>query len=173
MFVGAVLSSRSRKNLILRERAREEREIVEKPEEEREEVRQIFHQRGFSESETDILVRGVCSDPKLWVDLMMRDELGLPPEADPQPFTHGAVIGLAYLLGGILPALPFLFIVNVRTGLWAALAVGGLQLATIGLLEARYAGTSRLRGAGEILLIGLATAFAVFLVTTSLQSLPG
>ena len=165
MFVGALLSARVRTNLVRSERSREEREVREKPEEEREEVRAIYRARGFTEEETEILVRRVTADPKRWVDMMMVDELGLPPQANKRPLAHGAFIGASYLLGAILPALPFLFIGNTREGLYVSIAVGALELVTVGIIQARYSGTSRLRGAGEILLIGLAAALVVFLVT--------
>ncbi len=165
MFVGALLSARARANLVRSERAREEREVREMPEEEREEVRAIYRARGFTEEETEILVRRVTADPKRWVDMMMVDELGLPPQADRPPLSHGGLIGASYLLGAILPAIPFLFLEVTREAMYVSITVGALELVTVGIIQARYSGTSRLRGAGEILLIGLATALVVFLVT--------
>ena len=169
MFVGALLSARALSNLIQRERLREEREVVEKPEEERQEVRDIYLARGFTKDETEILVQRVTSDRERWVDMMMRDELGLA-EADPAPFRHGLVIGASYLLAGILPALPFLsHNFPVAQELWASLSVGGIELVIVGILQAHSSGTSRIRGAGEILLIGIGTALAVFLIIVALQ----
>jgi VIT1/CCC1 family predicted Fe2+/Mn2+ transporter len=173
MFVGAWLSARSRRKVIRRERAREEQHVAELPEREREELRGTFRRQGFAEPEVELLVRAVTADTKRWVDVMMRDELKLPVETEPQPVTHGAVIGLAYVIGGILPAAPFLVSENLRPDLWASLAIGGIQLAAVGFLEARYGGSSVWRGAAEVVAIGLAAAFAVYLVTTFLQGLPG
>jgi VIT1/CCC1 family predicted Fe2+/Mn2+ transporter len=169
MFVGALLSARALSNLIQRERAREEREVEEKPDEERQEVRDIYLARGFTSQETEILVNRITSDKKRWVDMMMRDELGLT-ESDPAPFRHGAVIGGSYLVASLLPALPFLsHTFPVSQELWASLSVGGIELVIVGILQAHSSGTSRLRGAGEILLIGLGAALAVFLITVALQ----
>ncbi len=172
MFVGALLGARARDTLVRKERQREEREIVEKPDEEREEVRQIFRARGFSESEIEILLRRITADPRLWVDTMMRDELGLFPEADPSPLRHSAVIGLSYLVGGILPALPFVTAaVPIFREMGISVGIAAAQLVVVGILQAQYADTSRLRGAAEIVLAGLGTACAVFLVTWGLQIL--
>ncbi|MCI4336494.1 MAG: VIT1/CCC1 transporter family protein [Thermoplasmata archaeon] len=173
MFVGAWLSARSRQKVIRRERAREEQHIAELPELEREHLRGTFRRQGFGEPEVEILVKAVTGDTKRWVDVMMRDELKLPTESEPQPVTHGAVIGVAYLLGGLLPAAPFLLTSSLQTGLWASLAIGGIQLAGVGFVEAHFGGSSPWRGAAEVAAIGLAAAFAVFLVTTFFQGLPG
>jgi VIT1/CCC1 family predicted Fe2+/Mn2+ transporter len=177
MFAGAYLSSRSRAELIRSERAREEWEVDHVPEIERQEVEEIYRSQGFSEEEVAILVRAVTSDKKRWVDMMMRDELGLDPEAPPQPLRHAWVIGFSYLLGGAIPSLPFLLgntatteIVGHSVGvtLLISLGLGGLILASVGAFDAGFAGRSRVRGTAEIVAIGFATAIAVFLVTTLL-----
>jgi VIT1/CCC1 family predicted Fe2+/Mn2+ transporter len=170
MFSGALLSARAKRDLILKERAREEREVDEKPEEERREVHDIYRARGFTEEETTILVNRVTSDRKMWIDTMMRDELGLPPEAESEPLTHAGTIGLFYLLGGLLPALPYLFnSLPIFQDLEISVALGSAELAAVGILQARYSNKRWFYGVGEILLIGLGTAVAVFLVTLALQ----
>ncbi|MCI4324703.1 MAG: VIT1/CCC1 transporter family protein [Thermoplasmata archaeon] len=170
MFSGAWLSARGKNDLVARERAREEREVDEKPEEERREVHDIYRARGFSEEETEILLRRITSSKKLWVDTMMRDELGLPPEVEPEPLTHAGTIGAYYLLGGILPALPYLIgWLTVFQDLELSVAIASAELAAVGILEARYSGKPWFHGLGEILLIGLGTAVAVLLVTLALQ----
>ena len=177
MFVGAYLSARSRANLVRRERAREEWEVDHVPDIERREIEEIFQRRGFNEEEVAMIVRRITSDKKLWVDTMMRDELGLDPAAAPEPLRHAGIIGLSYLAGGAIPALPFLW--NSAAGTeflghllpWdflGALTVGGVILATIGFAEAGFSGANRARSAIEVLALGLATAITVFLVTTLL-----
>ncbi|MCI4328906.1 MAG: VIT1/CCC1 transporter family protein [Thermoplasmata archaeon] len=170
MFSGALLSARGKRDLVARERAREEREVDEKPEEERREVHDIYRARGFTEEETEILLRRITSDRKLWIDTMMRDELGLPPEVEAEPLTHAGTIGAYYLLGGILPALPFLTgWLPVFQELELSVAIASAELAAVGVFEAHYAGKRWFQGLGEILLIGLGTAVAVLLVTLVLQ----
>ena len=106
MFTGALLSGRAKADLIRSERAREEREVDELPEEERREVHDIYRNRGLTEEETKILVDAVTSNKRLWVDTMMREELGLPPYPEDQPIAHAGTIGVFYLIGGILAGPP-------------------------------------------------------------------
>jgi VIT1/CCC1 family predicted Fe2+/Mn2+ transporter len=170
MFVGALLGARAQARLIGRERAREEREIVERPQVMREELRHIYRSRGFSDGEVEILTNRVTADPKRWVDTMMRDELHLPPEAEPEPFRHGAVIGASYVVAAIIPAIPFLVrTVSLRFDVAVSMVLGGLELVGVGVLQARYAEESPLKGIGEVLLAGLGTTLLVLLVTLLLQ----
>lgn len=174
MFVGALLSARSRAQLIRRERAREEWEVDHVPEIERREVQEIYEKQGFSPAEVEILVKGVTSDRKRWVDMMMRDELGLPSDEVDRSTRHAGIIGFSYLIGCGLLALPYLFASHtvaslaghsVGSDFVSSLSIGALVLASVGVLEARFSGTHPVRGAAEMIAIGLAAAIAVFLVT--------
>ncbi len=174
MYVGALLSARSRTHVIRSERAREEWEVDHVPEIERREVEEIYRNQGFSPAEVKILTDRVTADKKRWVDMMMRDELGLIEEGEDRAGQHAAIIGFSYLIGAGLLSLPFLF-ASTTVGSIAghafgsafvvAMALGSLILASVGLLESRFGGTHPLRGAAEMIAIGLATALAVFVVT--------
>lgn len=177
MFVGALLSSQSRAALIASERKREEWEVDHVPDIERREVEDIYRAQGYGDEEVAILVRHVTSDKQRWVDMMMRDELGLDPDAPPEPLRHAGVIALSYIIGGGIPALPFLLNNGPTTQLlghalaWtvvASLGLGGLILAVVGVLESRFSGRSVWRGVAQIVSIGFATAILVFLVTVLL-----
>src|SRR5579871_724535 len=177
MFVGAYLSSRSAEHLVRRERAREEWEVDHVPEIERQEVEEIYRRQGFNAEEVAILVKGLTSDKKRWVDMMMRDELGLSAEPPERSFRHASIIGVSYLVGGSLPALPFLFAGTsagsflghpVEDTLMVSLGLGAVILAVVGVIDAGFSGRGRLRSIVDMLAIGFATAIAVFLVTTLL-----
>ncbi|HKV90497.1 MAG TPA: VIT1/CCC1 transporter family protein [Thermoplasmata archaeon] len=170
MFTGALLAARAKADLIRREREREEREVEEKPEEEAREMEEIYRARGFSDPEVAILLNRLRSDKKLWVDTMMRDELGLPANPSEETVAHGATIGAFYLIGGILPALPYLIAsLSVFGDLELSVAVGAAELAAVGLLSAVYSERPWYFGVLEIVGIGFGTAAAVLLVTLALQ----
>ncbi|MCI4321004.1 MAG: VIT1/CCC1 transporter family protein [Thermoplasmata archaeon] len=170
MFTGALLGARAKADLILRERAREEREVEEKPDEERREMETIYRARGFNDEEIAILLRRLTADKKFWVDTMMIDELGLPPQPESEPISHAGTIGVFYLLGGLLPAIPYLVTsMSVFQNLELSVAIGAAELAGVGLISAIYSGRPWYRGILEIVGIGFGTAAAVLLVTLALQ----
>ena len=65
------------------------REVHEVPDIERQEIRDIYRSRGFEGELLEQIVDVVTSDEDRWVQQMMTDELGLPPEPPkPAPATY-------------------------------------------------------------------------------------
>jgi VIT1/CCC1 family predicted Fe2+/Mn2+ transporter len=63
-------------NYLARERKREEWEIDNRIDEEKQEIRDIYSKKGFKDVLEEI-VRIITSRRKVWIDTMMREELGL------------------------------------------------------------------------------------------------
>ncbi|MFT5494673.1 MAG: VIT1/CCC1 family predicted Fe2+/Mn2+ transporter [Kiritimatiellia bacterium] len=100
-------SARSQELLIRLARRDELNQIREHPEGEREEIKQIYAAKGFTGQLLDDVVQHVTSDPDLWVETMLTEELGLPIEP-PHPVKAALVTYLAFLLIGGLPLIPFI-----------------------------------------------------------------
>src|SRR5262249_44494954 len=83
-------------------REREEREILEMKDDERSEVLQILHWYGWTSAESKPILAAFEARPKVWVDWMMRFELGLE-EPDPNRAVSSAMtIALSYIAGGLI-----------------------------------------------------------------------
>ncbi len=108
-------------------------EMENKPEAEVEEIREIYKNYGFDEKSVEILTKKVTSDKELWLKIMMRDELGLSREE--QPTMAGILIGLFYLLAGLPPLMPFIFIKPLTRALIMSLIVAVLVMGLIGVLR--------------------------------------
>ena len=63
-------------NYLARERKREEWEIDNRIDEEKQEIRDIYSKKGFKDVLEEI-VRIITSRRKVWIDTMMKEELGL------------------------------------------------------------------------------------------------
>ena len=75
MSIGNYLSARTHKEII-EERRKEEWSIDNLTEEEREEIREIYRNKGFKDELLEDLVKVITSKRKVWVDTMMREEIG-------------------------------------------------------------------------------------------------
>jgi len=161
----AYTSTYSRLHLYRSERERELREMREVPELEREEVRVILRGWGFEGADLEEMLRRIEAKPKAWLDLMMAFELNLsyiPPEA---PRRSAAIVGSATVLGHAIPLIPFFFVALslVNAGI-VATVLSGIMLFGIGLYEARVTSGSILKSGAKMVLIGLGSGFAGFLL---------
>ena len=108
-------------------------EIENKPEAEVDEIREIYKNYGFDKNSVETLTKKVTSDKDLWLKVMMRDELGLTREE--APTIAGILIGFFYLLAGLPPLLPFIFIKPLTRALVASIFVSILVMGFIGALR--------------------------------------
>ncbi len=158
MALGAYLSSKAQREFFEHEIRRERWEIENMPEMETAEVREHYLKMGFSEAETEMIVKRVTSDPQVWLRFMMHEELGIAEERFDNPIRSGLTVGLAYFVASWIPLTPYFFVDRVPVALsWAiVLAVG--SMAIMGFIKARLGGTSFWKSAMEMALLGTAAA---------------
>src|SRR5260370_10490125 len=108
MGLGGYLAGKSDVDHYVNERAREEQEIAENPELEAAEVMELLVSHGLTREESEPVVNALKKRPEAWRDFMMRFELGLE-QPDPARARHSSlVIAGAYVVGGIVPLLPYM-----------------------------------------------------------------
>jgi vacuolar iron transporter family protein len=107
MAVGNYLSSKSDKEYIEKERKREYWEIEHYPKGEVEEIRQIYKDKGFKGKDLEKAVKIITSNKEVWVDVMMKSELGLI-EDRASSVKKGAVTFISFLLIGSIPLIPYI-----------------------------------------------------------------
>ncbi len=177
MFLGAYVAAHTRYRYMLRERVRELREVDEVPETERQEVREIYSEQGFTPDEVEMIVRRVTSNRELWVSTMMREELGFGEEDLHSPRVRTeAVIGLMFLVGSLIPILPFLSIQFMPglpgyggltaddTAFAFSLLLSIIGLGLMGAYKERFGENKPWKGALQMLVVGLGGAGAVYLI---------
>ena len=151
------------KEFFEKEIARERREIDEDPEHEKSEIREIYGNRGFTEEEISILIRRITSDKEQWLRFMLREELGLGDEAFESPARIGFTMGISFLLGSIVPLIPFFFFEST-TALMVATCASIVFLFALGAFKTRITKRSWIRSGGEMLLIGMGSALVGYLL---------
>src|SRR3989338_6401750 len=131
MALGNYLGVKSQKEFYEAMEKIENWEIDHKREAEVEEIREIYTNYGFDKGTVEILTKKVTSDKKLWLKVMMRDELGFSDQEKGNPVVSGVLMGLTYLLGGIPPLLPFMFLQPLTRALIVSIFVSVSVMATI------------------------------------------
>lgn len=162
MGLGGYLAARTDAQHFASERSREESEIDTKREFEVDEVRQVFAGYGLSGAPLESVVTSITSDRKRWTDFMMRFELGLD-EPDPKraPIS-AATIGISYMVGGLIPLLPYMLTSDLTEALKMSVLTTGVALLVFGGVKGHFTGVNRLVSAGQTLLVGGLAAAAAF-----------
>jgi VIT1/CCC1 family predicted Fe2+/Mn2+ transporter len=164
MGLGGYLAARSDAEHFANEKLREEREVQIVPDVEEMEVAELFQKYGLSNEEIEPILRAFRKNHPAWVDFMMRFELGLE-EPDPSRAVSSALtIAGAYVVGGLIPLVPYMLIPSTHAALKASVAVTLLALLAFGYVKGRFTGTRPIRSALQTMLIGGLAASAAFLI---------
>lgn len=136
---------------------REYRHIRQVPTIEQEEVREIFARKGFNGALLDKIVATIVADPDVWVAVMMSEEHRLQPVDRPRARRSALVVGLATMVGALLPVTPFLFL-GVKAASWASIAVAAAALFAVGAYKAQVTVGNPWKAGIEIAVIGVVSA---------------
>ena len=177
MFTGAkamavqnYLAVKSHRELLKSEIDRENWEIENKPEVEREEIEDIYKAKGFTGKDLDMIVNKIISDKKVWLNTMLTEELNLNLDIAGHPLKSALIMFVSFLVGGILPIIPFFF----STGLTPLLIAVGISLSAsfiVGAVKSRMANTSLIKGGIEMAGLGTGIALIGYGIGTELASI--
>jgi VIT1/CCC1 family predicted Fe2+/Mn2+ transporter len=143
---------------------REKWEIEHVPEGEREEIKALYENYGFKGKILDFIVDKITSNKKIWLNVMMEQELKLKEVDRKQVLPIAITVGLSALVGSLIPLLPFLFL-PIKMAIIVALLTSALVLFFVGYYKAKKTtGRHFLRQGAEIMIIGMLSALVGYLV---------
>lgn len=167
MAIGNYFATRTEMQQRDRARRQEEDHVRQIPEGEREEIRQIFAAKGFGGDDLDRAVEVITSDPRLWVDTMMVEELRLPPEMR-DPVRSGLTTFAAFVTAGFLPLMAFVYesIAHATPGDPFVLSsiLTGVAFFLIGIGKSPFVGVPWWRGGLETLEVGGIAAVLAYVI---------
>jgi vacuolar iron transporter family protein len=170
MAVGNYLAAKTRIEYIEKARRREEWEIDNLVEQEKQEIREIYAKKGFREDLLEEIVRIITSRRKVWVDTMMREELGLIEDRR-RPLEAAITTFVAFNLVGLIPLLPFvaMFVAGSQAissfdAFTYSIAFTGVAFFLIGGVKGRLLQKPLIRSGINTLLIGGLAASIAFVV---------
>ena len=182
MFTGAkamavqnYLAVKSQIEILQSEIKREEYEIENTPEKEREEIVEIYKAKGFAGEELDMVVNKITSNKGVWLRTMLTEELGLNLEILGSPIKGAIVMFISFLVGGILPILPYFIVktglINNFTALLIAISISLTSSFVIGAIKGRLAKKSWVKGGLEMSLLGTGIALLGYGIGSEMNNL--
>jgi predicted membrane protein (TIGR00267 family) len=169
MGLGGYLAGKTEVDHYNSELKREYDEVQRVPDREREEVKEFFSGLGLSEEVQEKAVAEMTKDKDVWVDFMMKHELGLD-KPDPRRARKSAFnIGVSYIVGGLIPLSPYFFVDDGLTGLKISAVITLICLFIFGYFKSRITGVHPLAGAIRVMIIGALAAGCAFAVARMIQ----
>lgn len=164
MGLGGYLAARSDYEHYMTERRREFREINEMPAQELMEVAEVFKGYGLTNEQIRPVVAALRADPVMWVDFMMRFELGLEAPEPGRAWQGALTIALSYIAGGLIPLSPYILLTSTFTALRLSVGVTLAALFCFGYIKGHVTDTNPMRGAIQTAFIGGLSATAAFVI---------
>lgn len=177
MSIGSYLSTKTRRELIEKERKKEEWEIDNMEAEEKNEIREIYEKKGFKDELLEDIVRIITSRRKVWLDTMMKEELGLID--DPKnPIESAITTFVAFNFIGIIPLLPFIFLyvsglntLSSSSAFLYSIIFTAVAFFVIGIIKGKIVDKSVIKSGFSTLAVGAIAAVAAYIVGFMLSGL--
>ncbi|MEY2703987.1 MAG: hypothetical protein RL407_49 [Bacteroidota bacterium] len=171
MSVGAYLSAKSERDTYDKHEKIEYWEIEHLPDIERAEIEDIYRAKGFEGELLQQIVDHICADKTLWVNEMMKDELGMMRDSK-SPFKIGLATFASFLSVGLIPLTVYLWNFfnpsSINIFFWTSVLTG-LAFLLVGWLKSVVTQTSAIRAIGETVLLGLLAAVVAYYVGDVLE----
>jgi vacuolar iron transporter family protein len=151
MALGGYLAARTTKQVLDKRIATERYEIEHEPEEERAELSAIYRNKGFSGPLLHHVVDHLTANQERWHRAMVHDELGVVEDTHINPWVEGTQIGLSFVIGGFIPAIPV--ILSLPYVQWWAYGLTAITALVLGAIKSRYTHQSAIRAGLEFLVI--------------------
>ncbi len=164
MGLGGFLAGKTELEHYDSELKREYDEVERVPEKEKEEIREIFAEYGLSENAQNLLTDELAKDKDKWVDFMMKFELGIEKPDINRARNSALTIGMSYVVGGIIPLLPYFYTKTPIEGLKISAVVTLICLFVFGYYKSKVTDQPPFKGAVKVMVIGALAAAAAFLV---------
>ncbi|XP_008795359.3 vacuolar iron transporter 1-like [Phoenix dactylifera] len=169
MGLGGYLAAKSEADHYMRELKREQEEIITVPDAEAAEIGDILSQYGLQPHEYNPMVNALRKNPQAWLDFMMKFELGLEKPEPRRALQSALTIALAYIVGGLVPLLPYVFITTAEKAMLTSIGVTLTALLIFGCLKGHFTGNRPLQSAIQTAFIGALASAAAYAMAKLVQ----
>lgn len=162
MGAGEYISSKSEIEVYNHEVELEKKEMVRVPEIERQEIVDIYKAKGFKGKLLNQIVKKITSDKKLWLDTMLREELGFPERFE-DPKKLGLQMLIASFIGGAVPIIPYLLL-PAAVALAVSVIGTAIALFAVGASKTLITKGNWIKSGTEMMLVGMLVALAGYTI---------
>ena len=168
-------ASKARNEFIEMKRKQEEWEIENLEEQEKDEIRDIYKEKGFKDKLLEDVVRIITSRRKVWIDTMMKEELGLIEDGK-NPMQSSVSTFVGFNVVGLIPLIPFMIFmiigieVNSEAFVYSTVSVFAAFF-LVGMIKGKIVKKSMLYSGISTLIIGGIAAVVAYLVGYGLNFL--
>jgi VIT1/CCC1 family predicted Fe2+/Mn2+ transporter len=159
----AYASARAEEDHYARELKQEQWEMDHLPEVEEEEIRLIYMKKGYRGKELAQMVKNTVSNPQMWLEVMMREEVGLIEPEPAQPIKFAGIVGMSAFIGSVIPLIPFMFFGTVDS-IIVSLVLSTLVLFGVGVYKAKITVGNWFKSGLEMAVVGMLAAFVGYIV---------
>jgi predicted membrane protein (TIGR00267 family) len=160
--LGGFLAAKTDAEHYASETARESDEIDHLRELELTEVAEILRGYGLAGEPLKSVVGAITADRQRWIEFMMRFELGLERPDPRRALISALTIGSAYIVGGLVPLVPYMMSASIGTALKISVLTTGFALIVFGAIKGYFTGVNLVRSALQTLVVGGLAAAAAF-----------
>ena len=164
MAIGEYISTKSQEEVYDAEKAIERRHIDEHFDHEKGEIREWYREKGFDGDLLEQIVETISANPDVMLNEMMLAEFGVLEGERRSPLKATIIVSIAFILGGILPVLPFIWVDTAVAGIIIAGIFSFIGLFLVGGLKSWITNTIIWKGGMENLLLGLTGAVITYFV---------
>ena len=168
-------ATKARNEFVEMKRKQEEWEIDNLEEQERDEIREIYRKKGFKEELLEEIVRVITSRRKVWIDTMMKEELGLIKD-EKEPMNSSISTFVGFNLIGLIPLIPFMvfmiigFEPNSESFMYSSMSVVAAFF-LVGMIKGKIVKRSKIRAGLYTVIIGGVAALVAYFVGYGLHFL--
>jgi len=172
MAAGAYLSSKSEKEIFDHELEKEAKFVEREPYLAQEGLLEALHQEGLAREASYRIVKLMHQQKSLFVTTFQEKVLGLGSADVNNPVKGALVMGASFIVGGVLPVAPFVFLPS-RVALFAAVALACVTLFAVGTFKGRLAGQAPGRSGFEFLVVALVATGLGYVIGLLLERIAG
>lgn len=164
MGAGNYLAIRSENDYKKGQRKKEAWEIEHLRPIEVQEIREIYYNKGFRGEELENIIKTITGNKDVWLDDMMKYELGIVEENPENPVKHGLATFVAFIISGTIPLLAFILGYPVKTAIYISIILTAIAMFSVGAFRQLISPVKWYKGGLENLFVGLLAGGAAFVV---------